>query len=165
MRPRTPKATTRGKARTTQRAGSAKKAGAKQASAKKANAKKPAVATKGPSPKRKTKQPREKTAPTVAVSEPAIAVSETVVEVVVDASPAAAKKPGALARFKSGVGSLFARMTGRGTEASADESDGVPVAGQTMEIRTEDIVAQDEVAAPSRPARRPPPVPVDRDDD
>jgi hypothetical protein len=54
----------------------------------------------------------------------------------------AEKKPGALARLGRGVGSLFAKMTGRGKKKPVDDP--------TVEIVTEDIVA-------SWPTGKPPP--------
>ncbi len=71
-----------------------------------------------------------------------------------------AKKPGPLARLKSGVGSLIAKMTGRG--AKQDVSDGVPPPVE-MEVVTADIIMQRDVTAPATKSKRkskPPPPPA-----
>ena len=67
------------------------------------------------------------------------------------------KKPGALARLKSGVGSLFARMTGRGKKP--DEEPAVLGEATTMppdvtiDIVTKDIILSED-APPPTPKRR-----------
>jgi hypothetical protein len=63
------------------------------------------------------------------------------------------KKPGRLARLKSGVGSLLAKMTGRGTKTELIGGDGVPREDGTIEVVTSDIVQAD--AAPKKPSSEP----------
>src|SRR4029077_7579567 len=65
-----------------------------------------------------------------------------------------AKKASALARLKTGVGNLFARMTGR----AATPGDAIPVHDRTIEIVTEDIIVQ-------RTKPPPPPAAADTSED
>jgi hypothetical protein len=79
-------------------------------------------------------------------------VDDSAVDIADDAD--AAKKPGALARFGRGVGSLLAKVTGRGKKKPVDDE----VPNQTtIEIVTEDIVA-------TKPAGTKPPPPPGVDD-
>jgi hypothetical protein len=103
----------------------------------KAKAKKPA--TKGAA---KPKKPR-------AATEPATEASADVETTEVESEPGD-KKPGALARVVTGVGNLFARMTGRGKKPD-DEASESPAGDDTISVVTADIVAEQPVAdAPKR---------------
>jgi hypothetical protein len=64
----------------------------------------------------------------------------------------AERGPSVVARLKHGVGSLFARMTGRGRKAP-DQPDEHTVGDRTMEITTEDIILSSAVPPPP-PLRR-----------
>ena len=165
------KTRTRGKARMTTKTPRPKKPVAKKAKA--------ATPSKAPKPKRTpaSRKPAEKrrskaVAPQRGVPEPEAIENPALA---LDATPddsSGEKKPGTLARLKSGVGSLFARMTGRGTKTGSPESDGVPRDDhRTMEIVTADIILQRDVgasslAAPSakRDRRKPPPPPGTSED-
>jgi hypothetical protein len=128
----------------------AKKAAAK--SAKKAlaakPAKKPAVAKKAAMPAVATATPPAP--PTTAMPDAFAAGVDD--DIAVDAD--VGKKPGALARLGRGVGSLFAKVTGRGKKKPVD--DYVPNK-TTIEIVTEDIVA-------TKPVGAKPPLPPGVDD-
>lgn len=135
---------------------------AKVATKAKAKAKaKPAAPAKQPA----AKKPRAATPPPIAdVIEPMgqLAFAPDFVEAPVAAEEAAAgKKPGALARLKSGVGNLFAKMTRRG--AKGGESDGVPIDAPTMEIVTADIIVS--APAKTKKSRKTPPPPPASDED
>jgi hypothetical protein len=124
----------------------AKKAAAKPAK-KALAAKKPAVAKKAATPAVATASPP---APTTAMPDAFTPGVDD--DIAVDAD--VAKKPGALARLGRGVGSLFAKVTGRGKKKPAD--DDIPNE-TTIEIVTEDIVA-------TKPAGAKPPPPPGVDD-
>ena len=75
------------------------------------------------------------------------------------------KKPGALARLKSGVGSFFSKMARRGGKQEAS-SDGVPPPLEmTTEVATADIIMQADAPAPKRKRKTPPPPPVETPDE
>ena len=74
------------------------------------------------------------------VAAPRAAVSSAV-EVRERSEPPPPPKPGALARLKSGVGSLFAKVTGRGNKPEALEPE------RTIEIKTEDILLSEDRAS------------------
>lgn len=150
------------------------RATAKPPARKKAVAKKatPSKAAKRTPVKRTSVKPRRSTIlkaiepphvePAVeAIESPEIDVA---VDAIVDEGSGAAKKPGALARLKSGVGNLFARMTGRANPKDSLESDGVPRDDRTLEIVTGDIILQRDADAPSRSVKggrkTPPPPPA-----
>jgi hypothetical protein len=166
MRAKNKKTKPRGKARAT-----AKRRAAKKPVAKKAKAATPA---KAPKAKRKPVKPR-RTKGKVGASPPGVSDRDAIegpalaVDATLDDSSGAAKKPGTLARLKSGVGSLFAKMTGRGTKT---ESDGVPRDDATMEIVTADIILQGDAPSLTPPSAKrdrkpkpPPPSPTETSED
>jgi hypothetical protein len=124
----------------------------RKAAAKPARPKRAAPKSKPPKPAAaKSKPPK----PAAIVEAPPLFVPEEQVAELEDSS-GPAKKPGPLARLKSGVGNLFAKMTGRGKRRAPSESDGVPD-DVTMDIHTGDILAAEP--APTKQRRRKPPPP------
>jgi hypothetical protein len=104
-------------------------------------------------------------APAPAIATPALAADELAEDVprvhgsITDAS--GERGPSAFARFKHGVGSLFARMTGRAPKLGNDPGD-VALTDQTMEITTEDIILSSN-APPPLPSRSKPAPGTDED--
>ena len=119
------------------------KAPAKKAAAKKASAtgKKASAGTKKPAKKAAAPRPAQKPAPRgIPKVESAIADDHGSISEATAASADVDKKPSALARLKTGVGKLFARVTKREQGSDAGE----PPPGDTLEIVTGDIIAQSD---------------------
>jgi hypothetical protein len=135
-----------------------RKAPTKKPAARKPKAAAPRKAATKPRPKRAAKPKRPKPAAAI-VEAPPLLVPEEIPEVAeTEDTSGPARKPGPLARLKSGVGNLFAKMTGRGKRRAPSESDGVPD-DVTMDIHTGDILAAEP--APKKQRRKPPPPPGD----